>query len=41
MLCPADHGHCRSCQKASGTGHASHVMVSEELFRGMIKMPEQ
>jgi hypothetical protein len=21
------HCHCRSCQKASGTGHASHVMV--------------
>ena len=23
----AGHCHCRSCQKASGTGHASHLMV--------------
>ena len=23
----AGHCHCRSCQKASGTGHASHIMV--------------
>ena len=29
----AGHCHCRSCQQASGTGHASHVMVPKAAVR--------
>jgi hypothetical protein len=29
----AGHCHCRSCQKASGTGHASHLMVPKAAVR--------
>ena len=29
----AGHCHCRSCQQASGTGHASHIMVPRAALR--------
>jgi hypothetical protein len=29
----AGHCHCRSCQKASGTGHSSHLMVPRAAVR--------